>query len=123
MRACAVNPKGALLAGINVPYVWYATYLAGGLLSGLAGVLLLNTTGLAYSSGGHLTTSAFGAAILFGLKGPAHAFAGGILIGIVEAVSTGFLPGAWATAVPLLFIFIVLASGRLNVAEVAGGRA
>ena len=65
----------------------------------------------------------FGAAVLFGMHKPLRGFAGGIAIGIVQAVSAGYLPGAWATAAPLLFIMVVLAAGRLNVAQVAGGRA
>ena len=37
MRAAAVNPRGAELAGIPVERIQFGTYLAGGLLGGLAG--------------------------------------------------------------------------------------
>ena len=75
------------------------------------------------SGGRGVTIWGFGAAVLFGMTKPLRGFAGGIAIGIVQALSAGYLPGAWATVAPLGFIMIVLAAGRLNVAHVAGGRA
>lgn len=122
MRASAINPIGAALAGIPVRRIWLVTYAVGGLLAGIAGVLIVNTTGMDYSSGLSFTLGAFGAAILFGLSSPLRAFFGGIIMGLVQAFSAGYLPGAWATAVPLAFIFVVLASGRMTRAA-SGGRA
>ena len=123
MRASAVNVLGAALAGIPVRAIWFGTYVVGGLLAGIAGILILYTSGTDYSAGTGLTMSGFGAAVLFGLNSPLRAFLGGLVIGIVQAVALGYLPGGWATAAPLLFIFLVLASGRMNVAKIAGGRA
>jgi branched-chain amino acid transport system permease protein len=123
MRASAVNPLGATLAGIPVRGIWFSTYVIGGLLAGIAGLLILNTAGMDYSNGLQFTLGAFGAAILFGLKSPLRAFLGGIGMGLVQAWSAGYLPGAWATAVPLAFTFIVLSAGRMGQATVAGGRA
>ena len=123
MRACAASALAATLAGIPVKRISLLTYMAGGLLAGIAGVLILYTTGTNYSAGLGLTIWGFGAAVLFGMTKPLRGFAGGIAIGIVQALSAGYLPGAWATVAPLGFIMIVLAAGRLNVAHVAGGRA
>jgi branched-chain amino acid transport system permease protein len=123
MRASAVNPLGASLAGVPVRAIWFSTYVIGGLLAGIAGILILNTTGMDYSNGLSFTLGAFGAAILFGLKSPLRAFVGGIGMGLVQAWSAGYLPGAWATAVPMAFTFIVLSTGRMSRAGIAGGRA
>jgi branched-subunit amino acid ABC-type transport system permease component len=123
MRACSVNPMGASLAGIPVRRIWAATYIMGGLLSGVAGVLILYTTGMDYSLSLNLTLSGFGAAILFGLTSPSRAFLGGLAMGLVQALSTAYVPGAWATAVPFAFIFLMLSFGRMNRAVIAGGRA
>jgi branched-subunit amino acid ABC-type transport system permease component len=71
----------------------------------------------------HLTISGFGAALILGLRSPLRGFAGGLIIGVVQGLSAGYLPAGWAGAVPLLFILLILASGRANVAGVAGGRA
>ncbi|TRZ95189.1 MAG: branched-chain amino acid ABC transporter permease [Rhodocyclaceae bacterium] len=123
MRACAANPGAAALAGIPVQRISLATYMVGGLLAGIAGILILYTTGTSYSAGLGLTISGFGAAVLFGLHSPLRGFAGGVVIGVVQALSAGYLSGGWGTAAPLLFILIVLASGRANFSHIVGGRA
>jgi len=122
MRASAVNPLGATLNGIHVKAIWFSTYLLGGLLAGVAGVLILFTTGTDYSAAFTLTIWGFGSAIMFGLGSPLRGFAGGLVIGMVQALSSGYLPGAWATAMPLVFIFVVLSLGRVNQIAATGGR-
>jgi branched-chain amino acid transport system permease protein len=123
MRVSALNPMGAALAGIPVWWVWFSTYIIGGGLAGIAGVLIVHTTGTIYSVGLPLTLSSFAAAVLFGLQGPARAFMGGIVMGLIESLSSGLLPGAWGSSVPLLFIFVVLASGRASKQAIVGARA
>jgi branched-subunit amino acid ABC-type transport system permease component len=122
MRASAVNPVGATLNGIHVKAIWFSTYLLGGLLAGVAGVLILFTTGTDYTAAFTLTIWGFGSAIMFGLGSPLRGFAGGLVIGMVQALSSGYLPGAWATAMPLVFIFVVLSVGRVNQISATGGR-
>lgn len=122
MRASAVNPLGATLNGIHVKAIWFSTYLLGGLLAGVAGVLILFTTGTDYTAAFTLTIWGFGSAIMFGLGSPLRGFAGGLVIGMVQALSSGYLPGAWATAMPLVFIFVVLSLGRVNQIAATGGR-
>jgi len=123
MRACAASALAAALAGIPVRRIALMSYIVGGLLAGIAGVLLLYTTGLIYNAGLGLTLAGFGAAVLFGLQSPLRGFAGGVVIGIVQAVSAGYLPTGWAGGMPMLFTLLVLVTGRANVAGVAGGRA
>lgn len=123
MRASAVNPMGAVLSGFPVRMIWFSTYVIGGLLAGIGGILIMNTTGMDYSNGLSSTLGAFGAAILFGLKSPLRAFAGGLSMGVVQGWSSGYLPGAWATAIPLAFTFVVLSTGQMSRTTVAGGRA
>lgn len=122
MRASAVNPVGAALNGIPVKQIWFSTYVLGGLLAGVAGVLILFTTGADYSTAFNLTIWGFGSAIIFGMNSPLRGFAGGLVIGIVQALSAGYLPGGFATAMPLIFIFAVLSLGRMNQIAATGGR-
>ncbi len=122
MRASAINPLGATLNGIHVRLIWFFTYLLGGLLAGVSGVLILFTTGTDYSAAFTLTIWGFGSAIMFGLGSPLRGFAGGLVIGTVQALSAGYLPGVWATATPLIFIFAVLSMGRMDQIASTGGR-
>lgn len=122
MRASAINPVGAALNGVPVKQIWFSTYVIGGLLAGIAGVLILYTTGADYSTAFTLTIWGFGSAIIFGMRSPLRGFAGGLVIGMVQAFSAGYLPGGWATATPLLFIFVILSMGRMNQIAATGGR-
>ena len=122
MRASAVNPIGAALAGIPVRRIWFATYILGGLMAGVAGVLILFTTGADYSTAFTLTIWGFGSAIMFGLRSPLSGFLGGLIIGITQALCSGYLPSSLSTTVPLIFIFVVLALVKNNQIATTGGR-
>lgn len=123
MRGGADNARGAAIAGIPVRRVQFATFIMGGALAGIAGVMTLYGSGLMFSSAVPLTITSLGGAIMFGLNRPLHAFAGGIVIGVVESLSAGFAPSELATLLPLAFIFAVLVVKALRGAEIAGGRA
>ena len=115
LRACADNVVGAQLAGLRVALLQFLAIFVGGLLAAVAGVLLLYSAGLTYMSGLHLTLAAIGAAVLFGLRGPVHGFAGALLYGLVEALVYGYTSSGVAATIPLLFIFVVLALGRSTI--------
>src|SRR5258707_671211 len=82
----------AALPGGRLELVGSATFVAAGVLSGVAGLLYLYTFGLDYSLGTDLTLAGFGAAIIFGIHSPSRAFFGGLAIGVVEALSTAYAP-------------------------------
>jgi branched-subunit amino acid ABC-type transport system permease component len=123
MRASAANQRGALLVGIPVPMMQLSAYIIAGLLAGVAGILILYSTGAEFSAGLHFTLAGFGAAILYGLHSPFRGFLGGLTIGIVEALSNGYTSGFVASAAPLLVVFLVLCFGRYSLEQVRGGRA
>ena len=108
IRASADNVLGALLTGIPVVRLQYLVFAAEGLLAGIGGVLLVYTTGIDYASGIRLTLTAFGAAIIFGLRGPLHGFLGGLVIGIVQALVSGYTSGGIYATIPFLFVLVVL---------------
>jgi branched-subunit amino acid ABC-type transport system permease component len=122
MRAAAINPLGAELSGIPVTALQTGTFVSGGLLGGVAGLLILFSAGLDFTAGLSLTLSGFGAAILFGAHGPIRAFCGGILMGVVEALSAGLASGAVSAMVPLVVVMIVLALGTVGGARFSGDR-
>jgi branched-chain amino acid transport system permease protein len=123
MRAAAVNPRGATLAGIPVASVQFSAYVISGVLAGIAGVLILYTSGLDFASGLPLTLKSLGAAILLGLGNPLRGFYGGVAIGVVEALSVGYAPQSVGTLLPYIFIFLVLCTASASRAGVHGLRA
>lgn len=121
MRACAVNAKDATLVGIPVGRIQVGVFAVAGLLSGIAGLLAVTTRGLSFDYSLPLGLLGFGALIIFGMRGPSTAVAGGLVLGMVEGLSAGYLPGEYSLIVPQAFILIVLASGAFG--RIEGARA
>lgn len=122
LRASAVNPQGAELAGIPVLAVQAIIFVAGGLLGGIAGVLILYSSGLDFTAGLSLTLSGFAAAIIFGVRSPAQGFLGGIAIGVAEALSAGYGSGAMTSLVPQVVVLLVLGLGLMGSGRFTGYR-
>lgn len=121
MRACAVNAKDATLVGIPVGRVQVGVFAVAGLLSGIAGLLAVTTRGVSFDYSLPLGLLGFGALIIFGMRGPSTAVTGGLVLGIVEGLSAGYLPSAYSLIAPQAFILLVLASGAFG--KIQGARA
>jgi branched-chain amino acid transport system permease protein len=122
MRAAAVNAPGAELAAIPVIGVQCGSLLAGGLLGGIAGLLILHSSGMDFTASLGLTFIGFAAAIIFGIQSPVRCLAGGLAIGVIEALSAGYTTGMVTSMVPSLFMLIVLLSGQLGASRYSGDR-
>ena len=122
MRASAVNAIGAALAAIPVEAIQAGVYLAGGILGGLAGLLVLYSAGVDFTAPLALTLSGFGAAILFGIGSPIRCLFGGLAMGVAQALASGYLSEAAAAITPFAFILLVLSSGRSGAEALAGRR-
>jgi branched-chain amino acid transport system permease protein len=110
MRACSSNPDAAMLAGINIPNMRTLAFGLSAALSALAGCVISPMTMTHYEMGGPLAIKGFAAAILGGLGNPMAAVAGGLLVGVLEAVSVSRLPAVYndvaAFAILLLVLFV-----------------
>ena len=122
MRAGAANPSGAELSGIPVLGVQGATILAGGLLGGIAGLLILHSSGMDFTASLGLTFIGFAAAIIFGIQSPVRSLLGGLAMGVVEALSSGYTSGMVTSMVPSLFMLLVLMTGQLGASRFSGDR-
>ena len=122
MRAAAANPVGAELAAIPVLGVQCGTILAGGLLGGIAGLLILHSAGLDFTASLSLTFIGFAAAIIFGIETPLRSLLGGLAMGVVEALSAGYTSGMITSMIPSAFMLAVLMTGLLGANRFAGDR-
>ncbi|MBK4992319.1 branched-chain amino acid ABC transporter permease [Pseudomonas sp. S37] len=113
MRAVAENPQVASLMGINPNAVVALTFAIGGALAALAGVMMASNYGSAHFYMGFLPgLKAFTAAVLGGIGNLRGAMLGGLLLGLIEALGTGYL-GEWTNGVfgsnyQDVFAFLVL---------------
>lgn len=108
MRALSDNTDLAWVSGINVDRVVLWTWVIGGGLAALGGVLYGMTRPLYPELGWHLLLPLFAATILGGVGSPYGAIAGGFLIGIVQEVSVVFVPVEYKIAVGLVAMIIAL---------------
>ncbi|MCF8149369.1 MAG: branched-chain amino acid ABC transporter permease [Burkholderiaceae bacterium] len=92
IRATAENVRVAELMGVNANRVIAATFVIGAGLGAVAGVMFGTYYGIVhYTMGFTLGLKAFSAAVLGGIGNIAGAMVGGILLGLVEALATGYI--------------------------------
>ncbi len=115
MRAFADNPDLAQVSGINTDQIVTWTWIIGGALVAVAGVLLALQSQLKPELGFVLLLPLFAATILGGIGSPQGAFVGGMIIGISQevAVTFGFIsPGYKFSVAFVILIFILLLRPR-----------
>ena len=109
MRAVAQNPTAARLMGINVDRVIGATFFVGGALGGIGGVIyaLYNNT-IYFQMGYRIGIDGFTAAVLGGIGNLPGAVLGGLLIGILRALSDGYIATKWTSVIVFGVLILVL---------------
>ena len=104
IRACADNYTGALVVGLDVRRLYALTFGIGAACVGAAGTMLVLVTDVTPMLGPAYTLLAFVIVIAGGLGSMAGALAGGVLIGVTEALAgLLFTPSAKS-----MFVFAVL---------------
>jgi len=108
LRACSEDPRVAALMGISPSRMHTLAWALGAALAGVAGVLLAPLT-LVHPGMGLIALKAFPAAVIGGLSSLPGALAGGVLVGVIEALSGLYLPeGAKELAVYGLMLLVLL---------------
>ncbi|GBD44608.1 High-affinity branched-chain amino acid transport system permease protein LivH [bacterium HR40] len=108
MLAAAVDPLAAELAGIDPRRVVLWTFALAGGLGALAGFLVTPLAQTHFQIGVLLGLKGFAAAIVGGLGSAPGAMAGGLVIGLVEQLTAGYLSSAYKDAVAFVVIVLVL---------------
>jgi len=98
MRAMSDSPELARLTGINTEHVIRATWVVGAFTATAAGVFLAYDSHVDTMMGFSILLPVFAAAILGGIGKPYGAMAGGLVIGVVEELSSY----PWIGTEPLL---------------------
>jgi branched-chain amino acid transport system permease protein len=108
MLATAHNRLAAQLVGINVRHVLALAFGLSAALGALAGILVAPITLTSYDVGVMLGLKGFAAAILGGLGSGPGAVAGGLLLGVLESLSAGYLSSAYKDAIAFVILLGVL---------------
>lgn len=124
MRATAFDREAAAMMGIDINRVIVATFFIGSALAGAAGVMV----GMVFYQVFHLMgftagLKAFTAAVVGGIGSIPGAMLGGLLIGLAEALATGYLPQGstfqdlWVFVL-LIVVMLVRPTGLLGRADI-----
>ena len=113
MRATAENPRVAALMGVKPDMVISATFIIGAVLAAIAGIMWASNYGTAQHTMGFLPgLKAFTAAVFGGIGNLTGAVVGGILLGLIEAIGSGYIGtltgGVLGSHYTDIFAFIVL---------------
>jgi len=108
MLATSHNRLAAQLVGIDVGRMVLLSFGLSAALGALAGALTAPITITRYDVGIMLGLKGFAAAILGGLGNPFGAVAGGLVLGIAEAMAGGYGPSAYQDVVAFVIILAVL---------------
>jgi branched-chain amino acid transport system permease protein len=77
-------------------------------IGAIAGILITPITLTSYDAGTLLALKGFAAAMLGGIGSPLGAVVGGLLIGMIEALTAGYISSSYKDAVAFLIILVVL---------------
>lgn len=106
--ATSNNRLAAQLVGINTNWVMTLSFALSAGIGALAGVLVTPITLVSYDVGIALALKGFAAAMLGGMGNPKGALVGGILLGLFEALTAGYLSSQYKDAAAFIVILAVL---------------
>ncbi|TDV56517.1 branched-chain amino acid ABC transporter permease [Actinophytocola oryzae] len=111
LRAAAQNPDSARLAGIDVGRAYGIGWGLSAVIGGVVGVMIAPQTGLEPNFMFPVLLYAFAAATVGGFDSPVGAVVGGLLVGVIEAVTAtyvDFIGTELSLTVALVVIVVVL---------------
>jgi branched-chain amino acid transport system permease protein len=108
MHATADNPKAARLVGLRVDRVYMYTFGVGAAVAAISAVLMAPLTLLNPDMGFGLFIKGFAAAVLGGLTSVAGAVVGGLLLGIAEQMSAGYIESGTQEVAAFVVIVLVM---------------
>jgi branched-chain amino acid transport system permease protein len=97
MQATAADEEATLSVGVPVRRVHAATWALAGALATLGGLFLAGFPGAPQPALGDAALRAFPAIVLGGLGSPVGAVVGGVLIGVIEVLTSGYAPESLGT--------------------------
>lgn len=106
--ATSNNRLAAQLVGINTTFVMTLAFALSAGIGAMAGVLATPITLTSYDVGLTLALKGFAAAMLGGMGNPKGALVGGILLGVIEALTAGYLSSQYKDAAAFVVILAVL---------------
>ncbi|MGO1068824.1 branched-chain amino acid ABC transporter permease [Lysobacter sp. CA199] len=106
--ATSNNRLAAQLVGINTRFIMTLSFALSAAIGALAGVLVTPITLTSYDVGLGLALKGFAGAMLGGMGNPKGALVGGLLLGLIEALTAGYVSSQYKDAAAFIVILAVL---------------
>jgi len=106
--ATAANRLAACLVGINISTMLALSFALSAAIGAIGGILVTPITLTNYDVGTLLALKGFAAAMLGGMGHPLGAVAGGLIVGLLEALGAGYISSQYKDAIAFLVIIAVL---------------
>lgn len=106
--AASADAMAASLVGINVRAIVRLSFAVSAVIGAICGILIAPIALASHDMGTLLALKGFAAAMLGGMGSPAGALVGGLLVGLSEALSAGYLSSDYKDATAFIIIFLVL---------------
>ena len=108
LLATSMNKDAASMVGIKTGAILTLAFGIAALLGAVAGVIVAPITFTAYDIGIMLGLKGFIAAAIGGLGSSTGAILGGLLLGLAEAYTAGYISSDYKDAVPVVLILVIL---------------
>jgi branched-chain amino acid transport system permease protein len=108
MTATANDPGAASLSGVRTGRVIILAFAISAAIGALGGIAITSINVTSYLSGGLFALSGFVAAVLGGWGSSSGAVVGGLALGIIQSVATGFFPAGYQDAIAYAILILVL---------------
>ncbi|MGE5506352.1 MAG: branched-chain amino acid ABC transporter permease [Actinomycetota bacterium] len=108
MLGTSFNRLAAQLVGVAVKRVLLVSFALSAMLGAVGGIVMTPITFTNYEAGIMLGLKGFSAAVLGGLGNGMGAIVGGLVVGVAEALASGYLSSAYKDAIAFVIILFVL---------------
>ncbi len=108
MKAAAVNRRAAAWMGVPVERMVALSFALSATLGAVGGVIFTPLVSTQFSIGLAFTLKGFCAAIIGGLGNITGAIVGGLVLGVLEALSTAFISSMYGDSVTYAILFLIL---------------
>lgn len=106
--ATSNNRLAAQLVGINTRFIMTLSFALSAAIGAFGGALVTPITLTSYDVGLALALKGFAGAMLGGMGNPKGAFVGGLALGLIEALTAGYLSSQYKDAAAFVVILAVL---------------
>jgi len=120
LRACANEPLGARMMGISIERMALFSFILAAGLGAVVGALITPLTMTSYSIGWPLTIKGVLAAFVGGITRAEGVILGGLVFGMIEAITAGLIPGGYHNAIAPGILILVLLFRRHGLLVTAG---